>query len=28
MALRWIADRVEREAIECDFRRRSSYASA
>jgi glycine/D-amino acid oxidase-like deaminating enzyme/nitrite reductase/ring-hydroxylating ferredoxin subunit len=26
MALRWIADRVEREAIECDFRRRSSYA--
>jgi len=26
MALRWIADRVERETIECDFRRRSSYA--
>jgi glycine/D-amino acid oxidase-like deaminating enzyme/nitrite reductase/ring-hydroxylating ferredoxin subunit len=25
-ALRWIADRVERDAIECDFRRRSSYA--
>jgi glycine/D-amino acid oxidase-like deaminating enzyme/nitrite reductase/ring-hydroxylating ferredoxin subunit len=25
-ALRWIAERVERDAIECDFRRRPSYA--
>jgi glycine/D-amino acid oxidase-like deaminating enzyme/nitrite reductase/ring-hydroxylating ferredoxin subunit len=25
-ALRWISDRVERDGIECDFRRQSSYA--
>ena len=25
-ALEWIADRVERDAIDCDFRRRASYA--
>lgn len=25
-ALQWIADRVERDAIDCDFRRRPSYA--
>jgi glycine/D-amino acid oxidase-like deaminating enzyme/nitrite reductase/ring-hydroxylating ferredoxin subunit len=25
-ALRWIADRIERDGIDCDFRRRSSYA--
>jgi glycine/D-amino acid oxidase-like deaminating enzyme/nitrite reductase/ring-hydroxylating ferredoxin subunit len=25
-ALRWIADRVEQDGIDCDFRRRSSYA--
>jgi glycine/D-amino acid oxidase-like deaminating enzyme/nitrite reductase/ring-hydroxylating ferredoxin subunit len=25
-ALAWIADRVERDAIDCDFRRRASYA--
>jgi glycine/D-amino acid oxidase-like deaminating enzyme len=25
-ALEWIADRVERDAIDCDFRRRPSYA--
>jgi glycine/D-amino acid oxidase-like deaminating enzyme/nitrite reductase/ring-hydroxylating ferredoxin subunit len=27
-ALRWIAERVERDGIECDFRRRSAYAYA
>ena len=25
-ALRWIADRVQRDSIDCDFRRRASYA--